>query len=392
MTWDINHSAPDVAAAGFNVVPDDVLYHYDVPLLFTARLGVIEALFYKLEDSGEIDLFLVCPTDRSTVSALKEGRLSVRGALDARRYWIVECKRYQTIRTWSVPRHELPRDFLPEPKAGLFEHHGSTSDVILHSDEFISVKFTGASLSEDGISLKTFKDIVDGVYTAVHKLFTPAVLAGSRKSSAFEFSISQPQFASLLLTVKDPVIDIEAVRRRTEATSNQIEKDMRDDISVGREEFFDRTSDIVQRAESGEKIEGIISENISLIDILAQLLPSSDSDFSTVEFNADTPSGPRRVSISAPTGERIREAHAAALTQTRTLRGIIVEINSDRRTFVLRDAGERQTTCALPYEMYDDLESAGEIRIHRRVSVHGDFSRRVRRDYLTLKRDPEFLN
>ena len=63
------------------VHPQEVLYEMDGPVFFVATVGLSNYFFFKKAELEESDLFLACVAELAKVEALKEGRLSIRGAL-----------------------------------------------------------------------------------------------------------------------------------------------------------------------------------------------------------------------------------------------------------------------------------------------------------------------
>ena len=391
MTWSIQDHADESSLRGFKLSPDEVLYQYDGPLLFTARLGLVPSLCYKLEELGQTDLYLMAQRQLEAVDALRAGKLSVRGALTSDLYWIVEADRAgQVLRHWEVMPGNLPIDFLPPRRRGLHEHFGDAPDTLEEVDAFFAVKFSGSELREGAISFRTFKGLVDNVYEVVNRVFRPAVLEGRRGSGAFDFEIAQPKLASLLISVKAPIVDLGAVRRRTKNTDSTLESDIALNMEESRDEFFVNAEEIVRAASLGNLSKGFRAEHFSWLDVVADLVPEENGDFENVEINASTSQGRRHLEIGKTAGQRIRDAHKLALREPVQLRGKIVESNDISGTFVLRDVGGRDTTCRLPIEMYREAQRAGVIKNGARASVRGDRIRRTRRDLMEVRERPNF--
>jgi hypothetical protein len=387
MTWDINTSAGE-EAIGIKIVPVEILYRYDTPLLFKAKMGVFDALCYKLEEMGSYSLLLICPTSNQTVDALKQGKLSVRGALDSPSYWIAEMDCYDAKRTWAVEKNDLPSDFLPETKTGLFEHFGEVPDFIEEENAFFSVKFSGPQLTESGLSFRTFKSLVDEVYSTVNKLFRPSALSGTRATQLFDFEIAQPRFASLAITVLNPIVDFEGIRRRTRSSNLDLNNQIRSELIAGRDDFFEKTADIVNRSIQGTNLMEFLLENHNFLEAISNLIPSTGAGYNRVEFNAYTRTGRKRVVIDESAGNRIRAAFNGDAGRRMTVRGVITEINSDRKTLIIRTAGERQVTCAFPEDIYNLLLNRNAIKIGNRLALKGTFWRRTRRDYISVDQFP----
>ncbi|MNY04687.1 hypothetical protein D3C86_1373770 [compost metagenome] len=353
-------------------------------------MGLANVLCYKLEDIGRNELFLVSAIDASRLACLKEGRLSVRGALESANYWIVETRAHQSTRAWTAASHDLPDDFLPAPKSGLFSHFGDVPDHVQQIGAFLSVKFSGPELSEEAISLKKFKELVDTFYESVTKLFTPSALDGVRKGTLFDYELAQPKLASLLLSIKRPVVDIEGLQRRRKTVDNNLLADINGEINADRDQFLLTAQGLVDRANGNAGLVDYVAEHYEYASAIANLSPYSGGGFDRVEFDAETARGLERIVITEQTGIRIREARDAAASAPRQVTGTIIEVNAARRTFVLRSRAERQVTCALLWEMFDRHQEAGSIRIGARVTVYGSYWERVRRDYIEVQREPAF--
>ena len=391
MTWSIRDHADEISLRGFKITPDEVLYQYDGPLLFTARLGLVPSLCYKLEELGQSDLYLMSQWRDEAIKALREGKLSVRGALTSDAYWVVEADRAGCVlRHWPVLPENLPVDFLPPPRRGLHERFGDAPDTLEEVGAFFAVKFSGAELREGAISFRTFKGLVDNVYELVNRVFRPAVLEGRRGNGAFDFEIAQPKLASLLISVKSPILDIDAVRRRTKNTDLTLGLDIAQGMDETRDEFFSNAEEIVRAASLGELNRVFRAEHFSWLDVVADLVPEEDGDFDSVEINAATSQGSRHLLIGKAAGQRIRDAHKLAQREPVQLRGKIVESNDISGTFVLRDVGGRDTTCKLPTEMYRGAQRAGLIKNGAKVTVRGDRIRRKRRDLMEVRDSPIF--
>lgn len=390
MSWNIATSTPETYGAGIDLRPEAVLYRFDTPHLFVSRMGLSSVLCYKLDELDQSDLYLVAPVEDDVVDALKAGRLSVRGALTASLYWIVEAKEYRSLRSWRALRHELPEDFLPDSSTGLFEHFGEVPDTLQQANAFLSVKFSGPELSSDGLSMKTFKGLVDNFYESVTKLFTPSSLGTTRSTSVFDYEMYQPKFSSLVLSIKQPIIDIDAIRRRRKDYSNSLHDDIQSEIVADRDEFLRTAKELLDRADRNEGLEEYISQHYEFSSAIANLSPHEGGGFDRVEFNALTSHGLQGVIITEQSGTRIREARDSASTMPKQITGVIVEVNGDRRTFVMKDRGDRQVTCAFEWDVFERHQKAGSIFIGAKVTVYGDFIGRVRRDYITVTREPSF--
>lgn len=85
--WNLD-ATPTGALPGQTLQPVDVLYEFDEPLIFRAEIGLTDYLLNKVSGKNGKSIYLACETNGEVVDALKEGRLSVRGAFTAQKYLI----------------------------------------------------------------------------------------------------------------------------------------------------------------------------------------------------------------------------------------------------------------------------------------------------------------
>lgn len=385
MMWHID--LPSCSWTGGEITPSEVLYSYDGPLIFTAKMGLFGLLYLKIDELGDTDLFLVTQTTDEIVNALRRGLISVRGALDQRSYWIVETKSgLQALRYWRANRNEIPESYLPEPGVGLFSSFGVVPDTLEQATAFFAVKFTGGMLTDRSMPFRTFKSLVDSAYDSLFKLLSPTAI-GVRLSDIFDFEVLQPKFSSLVIAVNNPTINEPSSRRNSLLLDIQ---SMETEVEENRSQFFDLADSMLRQAQGGEINSDFASDNFRILDALSSVVPGEDGRFERVEFNATTRNGRRSVSVDGNLGEKIKRARRLAETETVSKVGVIVEVNSESSTFVMKSSGDRQTTCALEKEVFYRLQHADMLRVGNKISVRGEFKRRSRRDFMQVKAEPIF--
>jgi hypothetical protein len=386
MTWSIDQSPEISGAVGIDLTPVRTLYHFDTPLMFRARIGLSDVICYKLEEIGENDLYLACATDDAHVEALIAGRISLRGALDRDRYWILEANNFSSLRAWNVSRRELPEDFLPEPRVGLFARFGEVPDSLEQADAFLAFKFTGPGLVRDRISFRQFKQLVDTVHDTIHKLLTPPSLSGSRTGNLFDFTIGQPQLASLLIAVQEPTVNAEAIARRQRVPIDGVASGIREGIAAGRDEFISKVVEMNALSGSNAGYRSFIEDNYEIASALLELAPTEDSAHDAVEFTAPGLSGPEvSVVVDRSVSLNLRQAFQDVSYFSRTITGRIFLVNARGRTFVLESEDGRQVTCSLDRDTFDELQGTGDIVIGKRVTVSGAYSPRTYRAWLSVE-------
>lgn len=101
----------------------EVLIEYDGPRLFVAQTAMFTALFMLVDEAERAMRYIVVPASERIVSELKSGIISVRGALDQPRLWIVETNmEYQPEFASCTSLEELPQGILPEQGLMLWPH------------------------------------------------------------------------------------------------------------------------------------------------------------------------------------------------------------------------------------------------------------------------------
>lgn len=99
-----------------NLTPEEVLYDFDGPRIFTCRTPnqeLLLAFLYDLHDSNH--LYMVVPTNRTRIESLKSGKLSLREALEQPWIWQVEVRDGNILLATKVELETLPEDVLPNP-------------------------------------------------------------------------------------------------------------------------------------------------------------------------------------------------------------------------------------------------------------------------------------
>jgi hypothetical protein len=108
-----------------NFIPEEVLYWYDGPMIFTTRNSDHTLLLaYQMEELDDGQRFLVAPTTIETVQGLKENKVDVRDALlQGSSLWIVDTDMSNVptnIYNVQDAPELLPVDSLPKPGTLLY--------------------------------------------------------------------------------------------------------------------------------------------------------------------------------------------------------------------------------------------------------------------------------
>ena len=360
------------------VSPTDVLYEYDGPLIFTAKMGLSDVLFYKTEATSNEDRFLVTPTTPQIVQRLSDGTISVRGALNSRFHWIVETDTNLTIRRyWNVAREDLPPTLLPESGLGLRPDTPRAPDSVEQANSLFALKFFGADFSPAAMPFGRFKALLSGAYDSSRRILLPLTLIQNRRPD-LDLTVGEPVFGSLVIVVKD-----ELVARDTSKSELAL---IQREIIRNREEFFETMDELVAAARKKDITAAAAEEHFDVLDSISEILPSESGRISELELDAGSLTSPTVLLIDVETGTRMRVAHREAERKTISERGTIIEINSRSDTFIIMSTRHRQVTCIVPdNDTLQALNADRRFRIGSTVSMKGTLVRRPRRDKLYVQ-------
>lgn len=388
MTWSINQRSHDPWREDAAIRPDKVLYSYDGPTIFTASFGFFEALFIKVEEMDYTDLYLVSSTTQEIVDAILKGRLSVRGGFATGQYWIVELrKNFAVFKYWTCSKDELPEDFLPNKNLALFAHLGRAPDTLMQSSAFFSMAFQGEKMKKAGMPFSRFKGLVDAAHDASRKVLTPLYLSRTR-TKTFDYSLQEPSFSSLVLSIRRPIINEAAAIRRMPPDYSSGLNSVQEHFSEQRDVFLEEVSEVVKEADAGGVTDSLVQERYFLLEAIQALIPNEENDLSSVDFTGAGETNVRTVGIGSRSGNRITRAFRKADGMSKEISGRIEIINSASNYFVLLTPGNRQINCSLDPASYKRLEKNHLFRNGSFISVKGDLYRRPRRDWLRVEGEP----
>lgn len=378
--WSLASPAQPSPIDGLAILPKEVLYFYDGPTIFTAILGLSEVLFQKFDETIHNEFFVATPTNSDKIDALREGRLSVRGAIESDEYWVIQTTGNLKIeKTWKVSEFDFPVRFLPSRHHGLLHQLNPVPDSLEQATGFFSVKYEGPTLSRQSISFRRLKAMIGEVYEVASNYLLPTMSKVS-KFSVTDFDVAPLKFASLLISIKRPVVLEDAIRRRklNIAPADGLLGQMRQH----RDDLMDGMSEVVSEAQRRDLSTRFAGEHVTWISALNTLAPSHGDDVNYVEVAASDADSARMFVIDAEIAARIRGAHSEMARSRVTLRGKVVEINAAASTFVFRANNVRQTTCAWDADRFAASVAAGELVVGANVIASGNFTRRERRDFL----------
>jgi hypothetical protein len=118
MTWPPHDPSRELALDALgDLAPEEILYEFDGPCIFTARAPSQALLLaYLIEEIDDESLlrYLVTTTSPSTVRELREGLIPIRQALTRGSMWLADLSfSLAPQRIFAIEADELPEDALP---------------------------------------------------------------------------------------------------------------------------------------------------------------------------------------------------------------------------------------------------------------------------------------
>jgi hypothetical protein len=370
--------------------PETIFYEFEEPLIFSGWLGPQYCLFYKFDETDDNSLYLTCDIDEARFNYLGQGKLSVRGAIERSDYIILETTPLLVIkRFWRCRATEFPKHFLPKERVALYPNLPAVPDHVEQIEAYFAIGFKGIGLHSTEMRFSTFKNLINDAYDAARRLLSPIQLAGS-KAATFDFQMLEPKFGSLIIALKEPVLDATNVRRRLADTEFGVQ-DVDRMIEEQRAAFFSQLSGVISDAKT-QKIKSQVSvSSYNMLKHIGPLMPSEDSDIDSVEFNSNVNGFEFNLEIDRATAQTIRTAfrrHEGDVTfETGTLR----IINGHSLTFVLDLFSGKQLTCKINKDALNRLEADGRFKYGARIAVRGILYVRKVRDYMDVIAWPRIL-
>jgi len=121
--WDVNACDYPPELIGNLFPPEEMLFEYNGPLIFTFKTrwnGI--AIAYLSDEEDNVLRYIIAPTNSSIVERLKSGIISVRNALEQPMIWLadVTTSNWSVSRSWQIQIKDLPEDALPKPEVMLY--------------------------------------------------------------------------------------------------------------------------------------------------------------------------------------------------------------------------------------------------------------------------------
>lgn len=364
------------------------LYYFDEPILFVAKVGILNCLFLKTDDLEEGREFLSCYVDENNLAGLLDGRLSVRGAFEAQKdnFLVVSNGSYHVISERKAEPSEL-LERLPEPNVGVFEHLGECPDVLQEKDAFLSIYFRGSQLRSDHIKYSTLMRLLGSVQGLARNVVVPPALRGF-KASTFDFLVGDPALGSLMVSIKEPTFNLQRVRQ-AQHNQNLTREQLELGVSRHKDAFFSGVKGLFDDATDGHGGGELLDSEV--FEGIKEFLPSDETPYSNVTLSTQDGGKLRRISISKERADAVRARFKSSNSAKVTRSGVVVEINAASATLLLRTASGAIVTCAFDRDSFSQLRRQESFKIGAQVKLTGDLVERTRRDYLTVS-NFEFVN
>lgn len=160
MDWDVPGSKLENAFLD-QLVPEDVLYEFDGPRIFTHKSTIGLLLAYLSDEGSNTQRFVLAPTSRKILDSLKKGIISVRVALSQSWVWVADVDfegRTQTL--WLSDIADLPADALP----------AENTMLLPNLQPAFSIRMIGNNFHEGTVPASVMRQAVDGPMTALRRI------------------------------------------------------------------------------------------------------------------------------------------------------------------------------------------------------------------------------
>ena len=372
------------------IVPDEVLYYLNGPVIFTCRIGLLTYLFFKSDEYIDGDYYLAAPISDREIDALKSGLLSVRGALSQPQCWLMQIDFDLNVVRYEQRAESAVRAMLPKSGVPLLGSFSTAADSVNQTDALFAFKFFGSEMSEDGMPFSTFKGLVDNVYDVVRNALTPLSLAGGRDRRFIDFPVRQPEFASLLIAIDSPSLDAEKLLARDRTRNLDPDTVVQEAFDRGRD-FANQVERTIDLAMAGRLPEEYAADNFVFLQQILDILPSRDSDVTKLQFSSTSAHNQVFVEVDAAAGDRIRESLQIVEHRNIYISGRVTAIIGKSKSFRLQTDFNREVTCQLGWNQFDDLVARDRLRYNVQLGVNGRYVKRQLRDWMKVEGDPIFF-
>lgn len=361
MDWTI--TAPQFDVESFQgITPEEVLYEFDGPRIFTARSVMGELLFYLADEKDGVCRYIVAPTNASIIELMKTGVRSVRDALNQPWVWFLDTQ-YDgnPVAAWKGTLADAPVDALPQLGVMLWPH----------LEPIFVLRAIGEGLGEGTVPASVIRQVVDGATTALKKIaghVFQAAHAQGRKANEirqfYDLPMQGVAYNSFEIAFRLP--DHKQLNLGTGEASEEIGSE------------FNEIGKLLEQALSwaidGKSEEDNEPLDIDLLEALEKLVPPQTGIVKSVELRGRIfPAGHARYQLTRDTSKRVRRALGKArVSQERIIKvtGLVRELDKDEPSFTLRETDDsKDHVCRFPQEFLDDVLEV--FNTDQRVTISG---------------------
>lgn len=357
MDWTV--SGASVGTDEFrDIEPNEVLYDFDGPRIFTASTPLGELLFYLADEQDGICRHVAAPTNPRILGKLKSGVLSVRQALDQPWVWVVDAG-YDgvPVAAWKGTLADIPGDALPQPGVMLWPE----------LEPVFALRAIGDDLAEGQVPASVIRQVVDGAMTALKKISSQifdTARAQGRKANIYRqfYDLPAQGFAynSFEVAFRLPVQKQRDISEEAEA----------DDWDKGFEEIGSSLEHALEWATAPDAEDKPHGLGIAFLEALEKLVPPQRGVVKAVELRGRIFRGGRRhYRLTREASKKVRGALSQArITRERLCQvsGLVREFDKDNFSFTLRETDDgKEHFCTFLPELYDEVNEVfgGDLRI-----------------------------
>ena len=381
MTWPLSPSSSSVEDIG-QLLPVDVLYEFDGPLIFTsvspqgrellayASFSVDASTEPKSHVGNGFTRFLVAPTSSRIIAKLKKGAITIYDALDQPLLWAADIDDSGVVTSAAELRQlsDVPARFLPARNRTLWPH----------LMPLIAYRLIGDGLIEGEVPASVVSRAVDGATGALKKLIEVVrnvnqATGRPTDSHRRDYDLTAQRFA---------FNSFEVAFAPGVAADGSVPQD-----SAG------HYSEAGRRLQSA--LDWLTSSNLSesdpppeMLDVLNRLVPPSQGIVREVEITGRLLPSSGVVRLTRSESTRVRSAISRHRRRQRDLlesEGRVRELDLDEFTFILRDRenGAPELRCSFIDLLFDDVSEA--FNAASRVVVQGRLDSRGQLDVTAIQ-------
>jgi hypothetical protein len=369
MKWEVSGKRYPIDFFG-SFEPDEVLYDFDGPRIFTIKSRHDDTLLvYQCDEDEAASRFIVVPCDARLLDAVQAGHCSVRDALTQAWTWVVDQPHGQAPQSaWRVDLESIPHGVLP----------GGSVMLLPSMDPLLSVRMVGSGLGPGETPASVIRRVVEGASNAL-KTLVEFVLevqsAGGRPAERlrrlYDLRAQRVAFASFEIAFKAP-----PAPRQESSSSAEEERKTLEDVGVLLQRALQWAEALEAPPNSSEEIlaasavailggspEGTPKEVLAMLEALEKLTPPQHGLVLEVHIGGRLVGNRRSHRVLTRTSSAWVRKELDQRRRDRgplvALTGLVREFDKDKLTFTLREIeGQPDQRCAITEALFDEAMAA----------------------------------